>query len=171
MGKSFFFLCASFDCSLLTMLLLCIQDAGAFFPSSAAQNVVDGHREVTHEVLWRLLLHFQVRALHCDHLPGDSKTWTNTAQLSHTQISPLLAQVNVSVSVGRLAAEIALVKRRSDYSKNSSLRRASDAQMYINAPNISALLQWCRAVGLCHGVQVRSVISHKLLTSTFKRSP
>jgi hypothetical protein len=96
----------------------------------------------------------------------------NMAQLSPpSNIPPFLAQVNVSISVGRLTAEIALIKRRSDYSKNSSLRRASDAQMYINAPNISALLQWCRAVGLCHSVQVCSVAYHKRILKSTLNSP
>lgn len=49
------------------------------------------------------------------------------------------------------------MKRRADYASASDQRRTSDAQMYVNAPGISLLMQWCRAVGVCHGVSVRSV--------------
>lgn len=97
------------------------QTIGNWLPSSAAKDVAAGHREVTHEVLWRLLMHFQV---------------------------------NLSICPDRLQAEIATIKQRRDYQRNCAARRASEAQMYVNAPAVSLLLQWCRAIGLCFTVEV-----------------
>lgn len=63
-------------------------------------------------------------------------------------------QINVAVSQSQMRAEIEAIKRRLDYQRNTTMRRASDAQMYVNSPTISLLHQWCRAIGLCHNVEV-----------------
>ena len=58
------------------------------------------------------------------------------------------------MDTARLQAEIAAVKLRAAYQRVGLDRRASDGAMYLASPQLSLLLQWSRAVGLCHDVDV-----------------
>ncbi|EGD77388.1 hypothetical protein PTSG_08483 [Salpingoeca rosetta] len=91
-----------------------------FFPQRAADDLANGHRDVTLSVLWATLVCFRI----CN--PLDEAL---------------------------LLAEIARIKRNPRYKRTDS-RRASEAHMYQNSPQVNLLLQWCRAVCMCYDLEV-----------------
>ncbi|XP_070581728.1 abnormal spindle-like microcephaly-associated protein homolog [Ptychodera flava] len=98
--------------------------------------IVDGHREKTLELLWRLIFHFQINV-----------------RLNSEKLKEEISFLKKNLLIQKKLAAVTLF---APLKETSDERRTSDPGLYFKSERLSLLLDWCKAVCAYYDLKIEN---------------
>ncbi|XP_077986991.1 abnormal spindle-like microcephaly-associated protein homolog [Glandiceps talaboti] len=122
----------------MEVALKAMKEAGIDVQTGGIDNktIVDGHKEKTLELLWRLIFHFQINV-----------------RLNAEKVKEETAFLRKNLILQKKLAAVALLDT---VQPKDEERRTSDPGLYFKSERLNLLLQWCKAVCAYYGMKIEN---------------